>query len=233
MALIEWSTTGFELTPAGTDPGSVIDDRIQELKEQIRRRAHQGGHLWTVASPNHTRDGRHAVDADGGGTEPDVYKSDQTTVLLKYEDTSIWGKESIYGAMTSLHVPIAATATGRVEGLIVYNLGEGKLKLLEAELMAWNAPVSTALTVDIHRLTSIGASTDPAATGNPPDEGSIWNTIPSLAATNFFAGPFSDFHTVLTDPQYLAEGEAWVFEIDLLSSAYDIAMILKVVREPA
>ena len=37
-----WNTA-FEATPVGTDLGSTLDDRIQELKKQLRIRRAVGG----------------------------------------------------------------------------------------------------------------------------------------------------------------------------------------------
>lgn len=100
MALINW-TAGFEGTPAGSDPGSVIDDRIQELKEQIARRLEQGGQILTddprgihAANSHSNRDGRHVVDAGGAGIGPDIYKSpttdpDVNTKLVAYTDAGV------------------------------------------------------------------------------------------------------------------------------------------------
>ena len=95
-----WNTA-FEATPAGTDLGSTLDDRIQELKKQLRIRAAVGGHVMenitTVADDlDESDDGKHAVLAGGASTPgPDIYKSDQTTKLVEFADDSVDIKEEL------------------------------------------------------------------------------------------------------------------------------------------
>lgn len=103
-------TTAFEATPAGTDQGNVIDDRINELKASVRQRGISGGHIYTSdpdsdvghgAVEDKTKDGRHVVEAGGTvGTSPNIYKSASVddavdTALVAYTDTLITMAEDL------------------------------------------------------------------------------------------------------------------------------------------
>jgi len=231
MALLEWSVA-FEATPAGTDAGSVLDDRIKELKEQVRRRFHQAGQCIQIATPNEDRDGRHAVDADGAGTGPDIYKSDFVTKLVTYDDNYIESSEPVFGYVSTAIVPLPLPAVGRVPGIVIHNRGEGYLKLEEVTLGCLGTVAGAGLVVDIHRLTSAWqAHADGyAATANPPDEGTIWNAKPTIAAAAKYGGPFTSFSLTLANPQLLNIGEAWVIEADSINGATDVFMTMKVSR---
>lgn len=59
MALIDWDAT-FETTPTGASSPAAGDDRIRELKENLRvRLAHE--HAWAVGAPGYTVQGLHRM----------------------------------------------------------------------------------------------------------------------------------------------------------------------------
>lgn len=101
----DW-TTAFEATPAGTDQGNVLDDRIKELKANIRQRLSRGGHVFTDdpdtdighgLSSNRAIDGRHTVNAEAGqeNDSPHIWKSDAVTKLVQYTDTLVTVHEDL------------------------------------------------------------------------------------------------------------------------------------------
>lgn len=85
MATTEWSAA-FEGTPAGNTSRKLGDDRIRELKVSIRERAQKGGHFMQDSAGAFVKDGRHVV---GVGDGPTIYKSDATTELIRYTDTTM------------------------------------------------------------------------------------------------------------------------------------------------
>lgn len=77
MAIILWDETA----PAGGSKIRLGDDRIRELKEQIRLRNLQGGRIYGQATL--AEEGRNAIDAGGAGVGPHIYKADGSTLLLE------------------------------------------------------------------------------------------------------------------------------------------------------
>lgn len=248
MALINW-TAGFEGTPSGGDPGNVIDNRIQEHKENIRLRGEQGGHIFTddpggkhAANSHSDRDGRHVVDAGGAGVSPDIYKSpavdpDVNTKLITFTDGgaamvagSSWsggnittGDDPGHGHHATLVIPLPATGTGRVEGVVFENRGNGDLTVKEARLICFTAPAGGVVDVDINVYT-VALATDPGAGGTGV---SIFggNPHPTIAAGDWAGAAVAAFNDAV-----LNVGEAWIFDIDSINSALDITVILKVHR---
>lgn len=86
MATRTWDSS-YESSPAGTDPKSQGDDRIRDLKLDIRERMNVGGHVWKDST--NTLDGRHAVNAGGSGVNPHIYKSDKTTPLVEFYEAAV------------------------------------------------------------------------------------------------------------------------------------------------
>lgn len=88
---VEWNET----TPAGAETPRQGDDRIRELKEAIRMRMRNGGHLWTAAATD-VEDGRHVCGTEnvsgGPGTpltgEFYIYAADQTTRIVTVGDST-------------------------------------------------------------------------------------------------------------------------------------------------
>jgi hypothetical protein len=246
MALINW-TAGFEGTPAGSDPGSVIDDRIQELKEQIGRRLEQGGHILSddprsvhIANSQSARDGRHVVDAGGSGIGPDIYKSptadaDINTKLITYADTgaamvagSDWsggnvttGNDPGHGHHATLVIPLPATATGRVEGVVFENRGNGVLTLVDMRLICFTPPSGGTVNVDIQSHT-VADATDPGTAGSSVIDP---NTHPTIADGDYSGSVQSVFSDATLDV-----GDAWTFDIDAINGALDVSLVLKVLR---
>lgn len=245
MALVNW-TTAFQATPSGTDPMSVVDDNINEQKEQISRRGEQGGHAYyddpnTVShglTPNSAFDGRHVVDAGGAGISPHWYKADGTTQLVTVSDTgaamvagSAWSGTNVttgdnpgHGHDVTINVYLPQVATGRVEGVIFHNTGNGTVTLIACRLQCWTAPGGGGLTVDIHKLDDTYG--DPTATGTPPDDGTVFTIKPLVASGLFLGAPA----TIDAGKDELAEGEAWVFEIDANTGADEITVIMQINR---
>ena len=229
MAVVLWQGA-YETVPVGTDAGSTLDDVIRSFKEQIRLRMEYGGHNMWEATPNENYDGRHCVDAGGSGVSPHIYKADKTTKLVDITDARVYVTEPLYGSQATSIIPIPSLpAATRIPGLMIINGGAGTLVLDDARLFAGTPPSGGALTVDMHRLAD--TFTDPTATADPPDDGSIWNTIPSIADGLYKAGPFSDFSAISTSSQ-LAVGEAWVFELDAVNGANNILFTLQTHRIP-
>jgi hypothetical protein len=235
MALVNW-TAGFEATPSGADPGNVIDNRMQEHKENIRLRGEQGGHIYTddpggvhSANSHNDRDGRHVVDAGGSGVGPDIYTSpsddpDVNTKLITYSDTgaammagATWtggnittGNDPGHGHHTTLMIPLPATATGRVEGVQFVNAGNGVLTVVSMQLVCFTPP------------STVGVDTDPGSAGSSVIDG---NPHPTIADGKYSGSAISAFSDATLDV-----GDAWTFDVDAINGALDIAVVLKVLR---
>lgn len=240
MPLAPWTVAWEGLPNGAAQPVSDLDDSDRDIKAQVGLRLEQGGHILTQdphgvghgAAAADSKDGRHVIDSGGAGISPDIYKSaavDATlsTKLVSFTDSYLSCSEPIYGVQYTAHVQLPPVDGARCTGVIIYNRGAGTLRLLQADLVCFTAPAGGSLVVDIHRLDS--AFTDPNTVG-ADDEGSVWNTIPSVAAGAFKGGPFTDFSLVLANPQDLVLGDAWVFEVDSLNGAGSIVMQLKLVR---
>lgn len=89
MAIVTWDSA-YEAIPAGSEKRSLGDDRIRDLKEQIRRRV-AVGHVAQHATNTH--DGKHAV---YGSSDPSWYKSNLTDKIWELtSDTLLTGKENV------------------------------------------------------------------------------------------------------------------------------------------
>lgn len=108
-----------ETAPAGGESPRLGDDRIRELKEAIRMRMRNGGHLWTAAATD-TEDGRHVCgteNASGGPGTPlagefYVYAADQTTRIVTVGDSTAAIPNRINAstlALTTLSLSTGAT----------------------------------------------------------------------------------------------------------------------------
>ncbi len=226
MALVNW-TSAFQLTPAGTDAMSVVDDRINELKEQVARRGEQGGHgyyddpnsVGHGLTPAAANDGRHVIDSGGSGIGPDIYLADGTTKMVTYSVTGAamasgqtWsgpnvttGENPGHGHDVTVVVYLPQVATGLVSGVIYHNLGNGAITLIECKLQCWTAPGAGGLSVDINKLDNTHG--DPADLATPPNDGTVFTVIPTIAS-GLFLGAAA---TIDAAKDELAVGEAWVF----------------------
>jgi hypothetical protein len=237
MALVEWNAAYEALF--GSSLKSVLDNKISDEREQIRRRLQQGGQLMQEASPNEARDGRHCVGV-GGDLGPHIYKADKTTKLVDYTDTgaamvagSNWtggnvttGNNPGHAHDSTIVIPLVRNVVGRIPGLSFLNRGNGTLTLLKAQLTAWTAP---------------GAAGTIATMWKIAGDLAISAVNPNSAGTDIFAGQgnklllssgefWGPVRTTFDDAA-LADGDAWVFAITANTGlADDLSLVLKVRR---
>ncbi len=247
MSYVSW-VPAFEDSPSGNDPGSVIDNKFNELKEQIRRLLQAAGINMPDIGPTEDGTTPHtpgnlvdlpgviAVDAGGSGIGGQIWNSLGNQILMDPTDTGVaFPLVATGGNITSganpghqhditLAIPIGTSTGGLIPGLVYENRGNGDLVLVEARLIAGVAPVGGNLNVQM-RLLPV-AWTDPAATGIE-----VWAdpNRPTLVTTEqrgVVASTIAD--------GTLEEGEAWTFEVDTdggsPNGAEDVTLILHVTR---
>lgn len=69
-----------ETFPAVGQSVSLGPQDFHELRQDVRERARQGGHIYNAADL--AEEGRHAVDAGGAGIGPHLFKADGSTKLI-------------------------------------------------------------------------------------------------------------------------------------------------------
>jgi hypothetical protein len=85
MATRTWDAA-YEAIPAGSEQISLGDDRIRNLKVDVRERFSQGGHV--IQDTTNSNDGKHAVNADGSGKFR-VFRADKTTEIITTTDSVV------------------------------------------------------------------------------------------------------------------------------------------------
>lgn len=224
MAYATWNA-GFEASPSGGDPGSVIDNKFNELKENIRRILHNAGIALpgtTPAADTPTDVGRHQVNAGGTGFSPHIYKSDGTTKLANVTDTGIdfpiaatgvnitSGSNPGHNHDVTLSFPLDLTQLdvfAFVRSFAFENRGNGVLTILEAKIVSCD-PVDQTTEFNITRKLAGYTSA-----GNG---GSAIATTPMLTIAN--TASVSNLLTSFTIPT-LGVGEAWFISVNDLSPA--------------
>lgn len=222
--------------------------RIRETERQIRERMVNGGHAWEVIGPSLDSDaGKHKCGTQGTtGVLELAFEEDGDLLIEARDDTAASNAsrvqigDGIDGSQPytfvadvlqgkrdhTIIVPLVGNA-GRQLGVIVENRGAGNLRVLEATAVCYGAPAGAACTIDIHKLAA--GWTDPNAAGT-----SIVGVPPalSIAVAAFRATTVTAFADDLleTPPAVGQSGAAWVFEIDAVNSANNIAVVLRVQR---
>lgn len=86
MSTRVWNS-GYEASPGDNDLLSEGDNRIREIKLDVRERLAKGGHVMQDStSGSGNKDGRHAV---GVGDGPHIYKTDQTTKVVEFSNSGV------------------------------------------------------------------------------------------------------------------------------------------------
>lgn len=249
MAYIDW-TAAFEDTPSGSDPGSVIDNKFTEFKEQTRRLLQAAGinlpqitvteDGTTLHTPGTKANlpGVIMVDAGGSGIGGQIWKSDGSAILMDPKNTGVdfpgtlpvTGTNIDSGANpghqhdVTFAIALGTSTGGLIPGLVFENRGNGLVTLLEARLVAGISPSGGSIFVQMRLLPS--GYTDPSAAGTE-----VFATINRPEITT---GLFRGSPTVTFDDPTLEEDEAWTFEIDTDGSspngAAEVTLFLHVQR---
>lgn len=248
MAVTEtWDAT----KPADSRDPKLGDDDIREFKRTMREIARNGGHVFPTSDPTSAAAtwGRHSCGEEfdfGGAGSPlagefYIYAADKTTKIATFADSTAAdpsvadftgltvrgtnvdsGNNPGHGHDHTVSIPLPASATGRVNGVMLHNSGNGTLTILSAQLFCFTAPSGDVVDVDINIVDLDGAD-------DPDDAGtSIFaaNPHPTVADGNKKGTAVSTF-----DDDALPVGDAWVFDVDTLTSpADDLVLVLKVRR---
>lgn len=83
MATLTWDAA-YEALPSGSEAISLGDDRIRNLKRDIRERMTQGGHI--MQDTTNTNDGKHCVNADGSGKFR-IFRANKTDEIITTTDS--------------------------------------------------------------------------------------------------------------------------------------------------
>ena len=231
-----------ETAPAGSDNASAGDDAIRLFKKQVRQRMVHGGHLWEDAASGpttiETESARHACGVDTAD-QFIIYETDGTTPAVTVDDDGADDNDprlvtlgdgkagSVSYSLVAegvdctdltgqrehlLSVAIPGNSTGRINGVMFVNTGAVDITLLGATAYCFVKPVGAALEIDVHLITITDTDTNPLTEAGD----TIANSAPLLTIAD---GKFnSDTEVTSFATAALAQGEAWVFEIDQVGS---------------
>lgn len=255
MAYTEWNLS-FEQTPSGGDPGAVLDNRIKELKEQLRFIALGAGlRIPAIADDTNAMlnvpvdeyvQAAHGDDGVGDSKRsPHIYKADGTTKLMTVNANDIdfllatgvnidSGDDPGHSHSGTLSIGMPGTVVGRVSDLVFWNMGNGPITLLGARINCYDKPTGADAAVNIYEVVDpfgVGPTVDPDVDGSGnavfDDGGAVADFRPTCLADDFYGAITT---TILSGQETLASGDAWFFDIETINGASGITLHLQVRR---
>lgn len=223
------NSTWDETVPAGSEVPKNGDDRIRELKLNIRERARNGGHrMQTAGATTDAKDGRHCCGesaAAGSGEATgtfNIYAADGSTIIWTAGDSTATPASTITtslnvvtGTQKTLAIGLGGGSTGVVAGVYFENRSPNTMTLLGAKLVCATAPSGSALDVDVLRLTT--GYTDPGSGGT-----TIFSARPTVGVGNK-VGTESTSLSITS----LLTTEALYFNIVALNAADNIVVYIR------
>jgi hypothetical protein len=231
-----------------TDPadGDQLRDgasEIRDVKSIIYEHLDNGGHYAQTGTSAVTANGRHQTISDGTFK---IYKREgtataPTTALMTIYDSSYAtsSDQNVFDISTlSLRDSSSKTdpghkhervmtvnlngTSGRQSGLVFVNTTSRTITLTGVKLVAYTPPTSTALQVDMLRITSASFTNPSLAEG-----GTSCVSVFSAGSISLATGSYVGTELTAFSASTLSTGDAWVWHIDALNNAGDISVIIR------